>query len=200
MSMAKKFQNLEDEAYIKYCHERQGKTIVLGWSAQGIGFGEVLLIEHVNGTVEVDAEGMGKEFAKQTFAKIIDSAVESEDVREEVNRRVTAYLQEEGRDPYEDSDHASFLREDIAAQVRYEYFEASKDGNSAKARPKQKTLERFKHLASLLLTEDRLKEMESIVSYCQNGGGGFDTDSWTRAKSTVTFARASMDTLKDWRD
>lgn len=46
--------------------------------------------------------------------------IEAEDVAEEVERRVQAILDEEGEDPYSDSDHAMYLRQDILNEVRQE--------------------------------------------------------------------------------
>ena len=44
----------------------------------------------------------------------------TEEEMEEVERRVRSHLEEEGEDPDSDSDHAMYLRQDIAVMVLQE--------------------------------------------------------------------------------
>lgn len=48
---------------------------------------------------------------------------EDEEILEEIERRVAATLEEEGEDPFSDSDHAMYLRQDISVIVRQEFAE-----------------------------------------------------------------------------
>lgn len=59
-----------------------GVGFVFNWSADGIGFGEFCVKRLTDGTLEIESEGMGKEFLKKALCSMIDTAKE---LREQTN-------------------------------------------------------------------------------------------------------------------
>lgn len=57
----------------------------------------------------------------RTWRDVEFTEAEEEDIYEEVERQVAATLKEEGEDPFSDSDHAMYLRQDIRVQVIEEF-------------------------------------------------------------------------------